>query len=169
MPSDQSQPQSFFLYLSPSLVMSSMWPFLQLASQWDRKAITQRGWLAHLASTLDTGLTRDLDNLRRGEILGGLLLGKLNDVRGCPASVEILGLGGAGDKVLDGGVTLDSVLLDDGAVAAPGRVELIQDPLLVVPDLLPPVGLGQLDDILATAGLSVGLAASSAATSGIAS
>ena len=48
------------------------------------------------------------------------------------------------------------------AVSAPGGVELDQDPLLVVLDLLPPVGLGQLDHVLAAAGLGVGLAAAAA-------
>ena len=53
------------------------------------------------------------------------------------------------------------------AVTAPGCVELDQDPLLVVLDLLPPVGLCKLDHVLAAAGLRVGLATttSSAASS----
>ena len=44
------------------------------------------------------------------------------------------------------------------AVSAPGGVELDQHPLLVVLDLPPPVGLGELDHVLDAARLGVGLA-----------
>ena len=53
------------------------------------------------------------------------------------------------------------------AVTTPGSVELHQDPLLVVLHLLPPVGLSQLNHVLAASRLRVGFAATSstAATS----
>ena len=55
------------------------------------------------------------------------------------------------------------------AVSAPGGVELHQYPLLVVLHLLPPVCLGELNHVLAAAGLRVGLAASSSSSTGLAS
>merc|ERR1719323_1750402 len=102
------------------------------------------------------------------------------------------------EQVLDGGVSLDTILLSDGsvnsgvqssevhltlelrrgicpwssqglAVTTPGSEELHQDTLLIVQHLLLPVTLGQLNHILATSWFRVRLAASSTTTSSLAS